>query len=327
MTATNGGIDERAEEEAADWDILLKEAPGDTELYARFEHWRSACEANAIAWAAIQQTGDLIGRVSPAHRAQWEPFTQNARHAVRYPAIRRKRRIIRAAGVMGACAVVLLAVGLTDWRGIGADYVTRAGETRTVTLADGTRISLAPRSALKLAYRSGQRGVELRYGEGYFEVRHDPARPFSVTARGVTIRDIGTAFDVAESDRDVRVEVAEGEVAVQTDHGSDRSLRRGEAAAVQLATGTIEAVNAAPLIAGWRHNQLSLQDVPMTEAIDRLRPFYRGRILIVGAGLSRVSVTGFYRLDDPVAALRLMAAQQSIRVTEVTPWLVLVTTF
>lgn len=327
MTTANGGIDEQAEEEAADWDILLKEAPYDAELYARFEQWRASREANAIAWAAIQQTGDLIGRMSPTHRAQWEPFTRDPQGAVRYPALRRKRWTIRVATVAGACAVVVLGVSLTDWRGIGADYVTKAGETRTFTLADGTRIFLAPRSALKLADLPGQRGVELRYGEGYFEVKHDPARPFSVAVDGVTVRDIGTAFDVAESDSGVRVEVAEGEVAVQSGHGLTRSLKQGEAAAVKLETGAIEGASTTPLIGGWRHNQLSLQDAPMAEAINRLRPFYRGKIVVVGRGLSKVSVTGFYRLDDPVATLKLMAEQQKVRVTELTPWLVLVTAF
>lgn len=327
MTAANSGIDEQAEEEAADWDILLKEAPHDAELYARFVEWRSAREANAIAWAAIQQTGDLISRSSPSHRAQWEPFTRNPQQATRYPMIRRKRWSIRVTAATGACAALLLAAGLTDWRGIGADYVTKAGEIRTFTLADGTRISLAPRSALKLAYQSGQRRVELRYGEGYFEVKHDEARPFSVAARGVTVRDVGTTFDVAESKNGVRVDVAEGEVAVQSDRGAAWPLKQGDAAVVKPATGTIEAVSASPLIGAWRHNQLSLQDVPMAAAIDRLRPFYRGRIVVVGSGLSKASVTGFYRLDDPVATLRLMAEQQKVRVTELTPWLVLVSAF
>lgn len=327
MTAANGGIDERAEEEAADWDILLKETPEDAELYARFVQWRNTREENAIAWAAIQQTGDLIGRTVPTHRAQWEPFTHNPRHAVRYPTIRRKRRRVRMAAATGACAMALLALSMVDWRGLDADYVTKAGETRTVTLADGTRISLAPRSALKLAYQPGRRGVDLRYGEGFFEVKHDPERPFSVTADGATIRDIGTMFDVAARSSTVKVDVAEGEVAVQAAHGPARLLKPGEAAAVRPATGVIETESASPVIAGWRHNQLSLQDTPMTEAIDRLRPFFRGRIVIVGSGLSRASVTGFYRLDDPVATLRLMAEQQKIRVTALAPWLVLVTTF
>lgn len=327
MTAVQNGIDEQAEDEAAYWAVLLQDKPDDAELYARFVAWRSASEHNALAWAAIQQTGDMIGKIPAAHRAQWGAFARNPAKAPRYRTLQRRQWLARATTWAGACVAACLVWTMVDWGGIGADYATGWGQTRHFVLADGTRVALAPHSALRLSYQPGQRGVELWYGEAYFDVRHDPDRPFSVVAHGVTTTDIGTAFDVAADTGSVKVQVAQGEVAVQPSRRAARSLKAAEATVVDTRTGVMQAERADALVGAWRYGQLSVQDVSMVEAIRRLRPFYRGRILVLGKGVSKASVTGFYRLDNPVAALRLMAERHNIRVVALAPWLVVVTSF
>src|SRR3546814_19282958 len=58
------------------------------------------------------------------------------------------------------------------------------------------------------------RRVILRRGEASFEVAHNVQRPFVVSAEGLDVRAVGTAFVVGIEDGGVEVTVAEGVVAV-----------------------------------------------------------------------------------------------------------------
>src|SRR3546814_9163491 len=58
------------------------------------------------------------------------------------------------------------------------------------------------------------RRVILRRGEASFEVAHNVQRPFVVSAEGLDVRAVGTAFVVGIEDGGVEVTVEEGVVAV-----------------------------------------------------------------------------------------------------------------
>ena len=59
-----------------------------------------------------------------------------------------------------------------------------------------------------------ERRVRLERGEAFFQVTKDPRRPFVVEVGGVTVRAIGTAFNVRLGGGELDVLVAEGKVEV-----------------------------------------------------------------------------------------------------------------
>lgn len=75
--------------------------------------------------------------------------------------------------------------------------VTPRGGQYTVVLADGTKVTLNAASSLvyPVQFNGASREVELT-GEGYFEVAHDPKKPFRVKSNGQTIEVLGTHFNV-----------------------------------------------------------------------------------------------------------------------------------
>lgn len=85
----------------------------------------------------------------------------------------------------------------------------RASETVAVT-------QLSPDTVLAPLPERGGRGFALRAGGARFSVPHDAARPFVVTAGGVTVEDLGTTFTVRflAADR-LKVAVEEGRVRVR----------------------------------------------------------------------------------------------------------------
>ncbi len=84
-------------------------------------------------------------------------------------------------------------------------------------LDDGSVVELKDDAEIAVAFTAGVRRVVLRRGEAHFEVAKDPARPFVVTAGGIEVRAVGTAFAVDYGARAVEVFVTEGRVAVAED--------------------------------------------------------------------------------------------------------------
>lgn len=96
---------------------------------------------------------------------------------------------------------------------------TPKGGQYKLILPDGTRVWLDAISSITYptAFTGKTRQVSIT-GQAYFEVIHDPRKPFEVNVQGQTVRDIGTAFNInAYPDEPaVRITLAAGEAAVGT---------------------------------------------------------------------------------------------------------------
>jgi transmembrane sensor len=66
------------------------------------------------------------------------------------------------------------------------------------------------------------RRVTVHDGQALFDVAHDSARPFLITAGDETVRVVGTKFDVRRRDGQLTVTVLRGLVEVSTD-GEDNA--------------------------------------------------------------------------------------------------------
>lgn len=101
-------------------------------------------------------------------------------------------------------------------------------QTLRVALEDGTRVWL--NGGTRLSYPSqfgvGTREVALE-GEAWFEVAPDPARPFLVRTRGLSLRVLGTAFNVEAYSKTVATTLIEGRLQVQG-AGDSAVLTAGE---------------------------------------------------------------------------------------------------
>src|SRR5690606_28626324 len=91
---------------------------------------------------------------------------------------------------------------------------TGVGEQRTVTLEDGSRVSLNTATRLSLHFDRGVRRVRLQSGEALFEVARDPGRPFVVESGDRQVRALGTAFIVRRDAGRIAVTLMEGSVEV-----------------------------------------------------------------------------------------------------------------
>lgn len=94
---------------------------------------------------------------------------------------------------------------------------TLTGMEYTLTLSDGTKIYLNAESEINfpVSFRGAQRMVELS-GEAYFEVAKDTEHPFVVKTRDLSVKVLGTSFNLRayENEKEVVTTLAEGKVQV-----------------------------------------------------------------------------------------------------------------
>ena len=94
-------------------------------------------------------------------------------------------------------------------------YQTAIAEQKQIHLKDGSTIVLDTDTTVLKMPAEDLRQFELVKGRALFIVAHDPARPFIVNAGEITIRAIGTEFNVYRTPEDkVLVSVSEGKVRI-----------------------------------------------------------------------------------------------------------------
>lgn len=229
--------------------------------------WRAAAELPArhdasAAWARL--------RVRTGQRAVGRAWAEP-----------RGERVVWQRAAIAAAIIAAVGLGLTfgPLRSIRPrtdafhEYAAAAGERLAVTLTDGTQLSLAPASRLRVptAYGKATRTVELE-GKAYFAVVHDPAHPFAVRARNALITDVGTHFlvDAYAGDSSVRVAVAEGRVRL-----ARAILESGDLATLDArGRATVQSnANVASLTA-WTTGQLRFHDEALATVAAELGRWY-----------------------------------------------------
>jgi transmembrane sensor len=317
--------------EATHWLVALQEQPGSQEVRRNFDAWRRSSALNEAAWAEVRQLADVAQTMVPAYADRWRPLVAHRRRGTAGPGrptvshTGYRRQLVVAALALAACVALFVVPSLLQQ--LQSDYVTATAELRKLSLPDGSEVTLAPASAIALSFDAGERRVRLLSGEAFFEVRPEASRPFLVTARSVEASVLGTRFDV-RMDRDgVTVAVAEGSVRVESAvglRGHAEKLLAGQGVRVAWTGAALPSPVSAELVGAWRDGRLVAQDQSLREAIDQLRRYYAGTILLTNASLGEKRVTGAYNLADPEDALRGLARAHGARVRRITPWILMI---
>lgn len=302
-----------ADDQAADWAVLLADDPDDSALRARFNDWLRSDPVHRQAWARTQRAWAGLGRLDATTRDAWPG------HAAR-PARRPLKPLVGLA--VAACLALMLLPSLTLH--LKADYLTGTGEQRAITLDDGSQLHLAPESAVRLAYDDQTRLLEVLRGEAFFEVTPDASRPFHVLSGSTRTTVLGTAFSVNRRDNGTRVTVAHGRVQVEDDStATQRTLTAGQRLTVSWGDSASFSELPADEVAGWRRGELIAREITIGQVVDALRPYHSGTILVTD-GFAGQRVTGLYRLDEPVATLKRLAAAHGGTVYALSPWVLVV---
>jgi len=318
MQSTSHSANDGLPRRASEWLVALADRPGDPALEAALQRWLAANPDNRRDWDQMNEVWQGLGDIGPLAAPAGEADGPSR-------LAWRTRRIAASLAGLALAACLAFAWGPDAMLRLQADQMTATAELRHLVLDDGSKVELAPRSAIAVDFSNRERRLRLLQGQAFFVVVAGDRRPFVVEAGGVEARDIGTEFNVATGGEGAEVAVREGIVEVTTAGAPGKAeLHAGDWIRV-AAGGTSRGQLDADGVGAWRSGRLMVENQPVSAVVDALRPYFSGSVLLIGDRLAREPLTGSYRLGDPVAALRAVASAQGASVHRVSPWLIVIT--
>jgi transmembrane sensor len=276
-------------QDAGEWVQRLNES-NDQGLADQWMEWCRSDPRNLALFEQMQSIWEGFAAAKDAPAALHQPAT---------PVARRNRLIALAASVV-------LLVGAAGW--FALRYIqfqvfdTAVGEQRRIALADGSQLDLAPDSRVSTRFTWARRGVQLERGQAFFAVAHDAMRPFVVHVTGLTVTDVGTAFDVRMGPSNTVVTVSEGRVDIAP--GASDSARGPDSRpdTVQAGVGQqvifsrplhrLSVATVDPKAAGsWRAGKLQFAGEPLEDVVDEVNRYSERRIAVEPA-LRQTRFTG-----------------------------------
>ncbi len=289
--------------EALDWFTRRQSGTMTAGEKRTFAAWHAAHPDNARAYkrvAGLWASPEFTRAVETQAPATMPP-----------PRPARPRAALRP--VLALAAALVLVVGLGHLLGgnpfqPSADHGTETGQRAEVSLPDGSVVVLNAESAMNVSFDADRRRVDLVRGEAFFDVRHDPERPFEVAAGRSLTRVVGTAFSVTLQDGNTEVRVKRGHVRVAGDDGRmPVDLTPGEGVTVTAGHLGDAAAFVSQTTFAWIDGRLVFHDQPLAKVIAQLARHHKDPVVLATDRLRRLRVSGNYRLNDPAAVVAALA--------------------
>ncbi|HEX8404902.1 MAG TPA: FecR domain-containing protein [Duganella sp.] len=297
------------EAQAAEW---LARRDGDQwtpEQQRELDAWIDAATAHRIAWLRLESVWRRADRLGSLHNPGRSAVPAASIFSASYWRI--------AAGVALLAGTAWLAA--TGLREQPARYNTALGQSTSLALEDGTRVTLNTDTRLRAKLASGRRIVWLDKGEAYFEVTHDAGRPFVVEAGTRRVTVLGTRFSVRRDDNgQVQVIVTDGRVQVAPATGAaaptvisrnDSLLAAGDAVLVSHNTEQQVATKLS-----WRQGRLILDQMTLGQAAQEFNRYNKRQLIVTDPVAAQLRLGGSFNVDNIDGFARLLQQGMGLQV-------------
>lgn len=284
MAASRWVIERRASEDWSEEDQI------------RLDNWLNESTANLVAYWRADQAWDRTFRVAALKQPQSTVVRRDHGSMFKFLALRIAASLIVIATLSAAASYLFLGPKYVT-------YTTPIGGRETLKLSDGSRIELNTNTVLRFAARIGQREVILDRGEAYFEIKHDPAHPFIVKARGRQITDVGTKFIVRGEPRGLEVALVEGQVLLSAPDGIDAPAVDLTAGNVAIATSSDTSISKRSQQAlldelSWRQGVLVFHHTTLASAVAEFNRYNTHKLAVSDPRAALMTIDGKFRAGD-----------------------------
>jgi transmembrane sensor len=264
----------------------------------------------------------------------WDKMDALSRLSDLFPhRVRRRTRLPQHSAAMAASLLVAVLMGIGAFLAIDRSelpgertvaesttpeeiYETEVGKHSTVTLYDGTQVSLNTNSLLRVSYTSEHRLLTLERGEIHVRVAVDRARPLSVIAGDNVVQSIGTEFNIEiTDDQHIELVVTEGKVRIAVRRRTDKDSQfvtqanlppvpvtvvAGETWVLGRPDEEITKISADDIKVklSWRNGNLIFRGESLEEAVKEIGRYTSVEFVILDDDLRKVRVAGLFKAGD-----------------------------
>lgn len=168
------------------------------------------------------------------------------------------------------------------------------------TMSDGTRVWINAASTLKYPakFAADSRTVYAS-GEIYLEVAKDAGRPFYVVVDGITVKVLGTSFNIRAyaDENDTKVTLLEGKIAAQI-NDKEYTLTPGKQLKRDKTFGetSVRTVDPADIVS-WTRGYYIFKKARLQEVVNTLKNWY-GVNIMLSSGASDIIYTGVVNKEE-----------------------------
>lgn len=286
----NATPEERA---AAEWVAARRNQKDWTdEREAELNAWLARSVAHRVAYVRIDATWRRTDRLAALRMPMRETTGGNAP---------RRALWLRTAVVLGVAAIVGVSARAYLERPTTELIQTPKGGQERLTLSDGSQIELNTDTAVLVDLRGRARAVELLRGEAIFQIKHDTARPFVVTAGARRIVDLGTKFLVRMTLDSLKVALVEGRARLESP-GQQRAavLSPGDVAvATANATNvTRKSVRELSESLAWQRGAIVFHNARLAEAVAELNCYGGPQLVVADADAAELAINGTFLTNN-----------------------------
>jgi transmembrane sensor len=310
--------------QAIEWFLKLRAPDASSSDRHAHSQWMAESQAHRDSYAVVEQQWRNLDRIE--YWARGELAQLNLRAGVDS---RRRARFWLKGLTVTAAVLALSAVAVMVQSPDAVEFETAKTEQRRLALADGSWMHLNSASAVEVNFTPHVRQIELKRGEGFFDVGHDQRRPFVVTAAGRSVIAMGTRFSVYLQEDDLLVTVLDGRVAIVREDGdqpapgvirgagpeetgpsanSDRVFLEKDRQARFDAAGTLEELKEVKATdeTAWLEGKLIFDGTPLRQAVMEMSRYIPGEVR-VAPGVPDHPVTGIIHIRNTDAMVELLA--------------------
>lgn len=275
--------------------FLLGEA-GDTEQQ-EVERWIKASKENesyfrhfSLIW---EQSKQLASVSSVSEDRAWERFQRRVQQPARPQA--RRVSLFNQSWARAASVLLLIAAGWLGYRNVWLPsqlLVLSSEETAiTETLPDGSVVTLNRHSRLSCPQRfSGARREVQLDGEAFFDITPDKQHPFVIAANGVSVKVVGTSFNVKTNKEKTEVIVETGIVEVSKKKAMVR-VKPNEKVTVLRSSAPVKEKNEDAFYNYYRTNEFNCVNTPLWRLADVLGEAFNVRIQFANPEIKELKLT------------------------------------
>lgn len=231
------------------------------------------------------------------------------------------KRSVRA--YVGIAASLIMLFGLGIWkywntppRPTAITFTTSSTEIKEIMLPDSSFISLNANSSISYNPQQWEREqvrTIILVGEAFFEVREKKNRlPFHVITEALTVKVLGTSFNVKGLEGTTEVVLNTGSVLLQsnTEVADTLNMNPGDYAKYSLAKRIYEEKKVNPLVHyAWKDHRVVFDQTPLEEVAQFIRASFEVEVVIGEPELEYKTISGDIHnvsLEKPDSSLARM---------------------